>query len=113
MARRTASAAQCAPVDRKCTIAETLLRTYCFTLYVYWEIRSRHENCFSGNFISVGIHLCISVTGKYLVQTHLCVLVKRCSDFGSTSWQEIRSRHEEGCEYIRLPKGDNIEEDML
>ena len=51
--------------------------------------------------------------GKYLVQTHLCVLVKRCSDFGSTSWQEIRSRHEEGCEYIRLPKGDNIEEDML
>ena len=53
------------------------------------------------------------VTGKHLVQTHLCVLVKRFSDFGSTSWQEIRSRHEEGCEYIRLPKGDNIEEDML
>ena len=55
----------------------------------------------------------VSVIGKYFVQTHLCVLVKRCSDFGSTSWQEIRSRHEEGCEYIRLPKGDNIEEDML
>ena len=55
----------------------------------------------------------VSDIGKYFVQTHLCVLVKRCSDFGSTSWQEIRSRHEEGCEYIRLPKGDNIEEDML
>ena len=64
-------------------------------------------------FVSALGETMLVFNGKYLVQTHLCVLVKRCSDFGSTSWQEIRSRHEEGCEYIRLPKGDNIEEDML
>ena len=41
----TASAARCAPGDTKCTIVETLLRTYCFTLYTgmrEWPILPRH-----------------------------------------------------------------------